>query len=79
MDSNALMRIEQKPLITLGKTIRVLRLQKKLSQEELAHIAELDRSYVGQVERAERNISFKNLCKIADALDVSVSKMTEGI
>jgi len=79
MNSNALMRIEQKPLITLGKTIRVLRLQKKLSQEELAHIAELDRSYVGQVERAERNISFKNLCKIADALDVSVSKMTEGI
>lgn len=63
----------------LGKKIQVLRKQKNLSQENFAHIADLDRSYVGQVERGERNISFRNLCKIATALDVSVSALTEGV
>jgi len=50
-----------------------------LSQESFAHMAELDRSYIGQVERGERNISFKNLCKIAAALNVTVSALTEGV
>ena len=60
----------------LRKNIQILRRQKELSQESFAHMADLDRSYIGQVER---NISFENLCKIAVALDVSVSALTEGV
>ena len=70
---------EHKLLEKLGERVRQLRLAKNLSQEEFAHLAEIDRSYVGQIERGERNISFKNLWRIATALEVSVSELTEGI
>ena len=70
---------EQQALKLLGDNIRKLRTQKKFSQEDFSNIAEIDRSYVGQVERGERNISFKNLFRIATALDVSVSELTVGI
>ncbi|MCB8043614.1 helix-turn-helix transcriptional regulator [Microbacterium oxydans] len=51
--------------------VRQLRLAAGLSQEELAHRAELDRSYVGQVERGERNISLDNIYRLADAVQCS--------
>lgn len=54
----------------VGKRIREIRQKKGLSQEVLAHEAGLDRSYVGSVERGERNISIINLHRIAKALDV---------
>lgn len=54
-----------------GHRIRQLRQEKGWSQEEFADHAELDRSYMGCVERGERNVSIENICKIADALDVS--------
>lgn len=63
----------------LGRNIRRLRLAKGLSQEQFALTADIDRSYVGQVERGQRNIAFDNIVKIARALDVSVSKLTEGV
>ena len=50
-----------------------------LSQEDFALIAHLDRSYVGQVERGERNISFLNLWKIAVALGVNLPIVVDGI
>jgi len=50
--------------------LRQLRKQKGLSQEALSHKAELDRSYVGGVERGEYNISLRNICILAAALDV---------
>lgn len=67
------------PLEKLGSRIRELRQQKSLSQEEFAQLAELDRSYIGQIERGERNISFNNLVRIADAFDISLSDILEGI
>ena len=70
---------ESQPLKKLGENIRNLRKEMNLSQEEFSHLAEIDRSYVGQIERGERNISFSNLYKIAHALKVSVSKLTEGV
>ncbi|MFO5492538.1 MAG: helix-turn-helix domain-containing protein [Cuspidothrix sp.] len=54
-----------------GSRLRQIRQNMGLSQEELAHLSNLDRSYVGGVERGERNISLVNIHKIADALNIS--------
>ena len=55
---------------SFGLRLRPLRSRLGMSQEELAHLAELDRSYVGQVERGERNISLINISRLARALTV---------
>jgi len=55
-----------------GERVRYLRKRKHLSQEKLALVAGLDRSYMGGVERGERNISLLNIGKIAGALGVSL-------
>ena len=54
-----------------GHRLRQIRQNMGLSQEELAHLCNLDRSYMGGVERGERNISLVNIHKIADALNIS--------
>jgi ribosome-binding protein aMBF1 (putative translation factor) len=58
-----------------GERIRELRKEKGLSQEGLALACDLDRSYVGGVERGERNISLLNIYKMARALGVSPSEL----
>ena len=62
-------------LVKFGARLRELRKAVGLSQEKLALQSELDRSYVGQVERGERNISLKNIVKLASALDVAPSEL----
>jgi len=59
-------------LIEFGNRVRKLRKEKKLSQEELAHRAELHRTYIGMIERAEKNITLINIQKIANALEISI-------
>ena len=54
----------------IGDRIRDLRTEADLSQEKLAFACDLDRTYIGSVERGERNISALNLKKIAKALKV---------
>lgn len=73
------MNHQDDPLKALGQRIRGLRKERALSQEEFADRAELDRSYIGQIERGERNLSFLNLYKIAAALEVSIAKLLEGV
>ena len=58
-----------------GKNVRKLRLQKKWSQEYLASKAKLHRTYIGSIERSERNVSLINVEKIAKALNVEISKL----
>ena len=57
---------------TFGARVRDLRKEKDISQEALADLAGLDRSYIGGVERGERNISVGNIEKIAIALNVEI-------
>ncbi|MBU2557575.1 MAG: helix-turn-helix domain-containing protein [Bacteroidetes bacterium] len=59
----------------IGNRIREFRLEADLSQEKLAFVCDLDRTYIGSVERGERNISVINLSKIARALKVQVSAL----
>jgi transcriptional regulator with XRE-family HTH domain len=62
---------------TLAKKIREFRAERRISQEELAHLAGLHRTYVGSVERSERNISIDNIAKLAAALGVPPSRLLE--
>jgi transcriptional regulator with XRE-family HTH domain len=59
----------------LGQAIRQLRLAAGISQEGLADRCGMHRTYVGGIERGERNVSFRNLLKLADALDVRPSEL----
>jgi transcriptional regulator with XRE-family HTH domain len=54
-----------------GRHLRTLRAKAGLSQEELASKCNLDRTYIGSVERGERNISLQNIWRISNALGVS--------
>lgn len=59
-------------LINFGNRLKVLRQAKGLSQEALALGIDVDRTYIGKIERAERNVSLKMVGKIAKALEVDV-------
>jgi len=62
-------------LVAFGKRVRALRVSKKISQEGLAMLAGLDRSYMGHVERGETNLTLLKVHQIADALDVHPSSL----
>lgn len=66
-------------LVLLGKRIHELRAAKKWSQEEFAHVSGLHRTYIGQIERGEKNISFGNLSKVAGVLGVTLSELLAGL
>jgi transcriptional regulator with XRE-family HTH domain len=62
-------------LKTLGGQVRTRRLAAGLSQEALADKAQLHRTYIGTIERGERNLSLSNLYALADALGVGPSEL----
>jgi len=63
-------------LVKFGKKVRDLRIEHGItSQMDLANKAGLDRSYIGGVERGERNIALQNIAKIAQALKVSIQDL----
>ena len=64
-------------LVALGKAIRVSRTDMGISQEALAVDADLDRSYLGGIERGEHNLTLINLAKISHALGISPSNLLQ--
>lgn len=71
--------MKQEILIKFGNKIREERLKKGYSQEELASKVGLHRTYIGMIERAEKNITLENIEKISKALEVSLSSLFERI
>ena len=64
-------------LVALGEALRRIRKAKSISQENLALLAEVDRSYVGRVERGDNNVAVLTLVRLAAALDISVATLME--
>ena len=62
-------------LIALGGAIRDVRKQRCVSQEKLALLAEIDRSYMGRIERGDNNVAVLTLMKIGQALDISMADL----
>jgi transcriptional regulator with XRE-family HTH domain len=71
--------MDKKILIKLGTRIREKRKSLGLSQELLAEKANIDRSYMGGIERGERNITFLILCKICQALEIDIASITKNL
>lgn len=69
----------QQDLTTVGKRIRKLRKQAGFSQEAFAHYAQIDRGYMGKIERGETNITLATLSLICLALDIGMEKLTHGL
>jgi transcriptional regulator with XRE-family HTH domain len=66
-------------LLKLGARIRELRKRRSLSQEQFGKLTGLHRTYIGDIERGVRNLSLSNLCRIATALDLTVSDLLADI
>jgi transcriptional regulator with XRE-family HTH domain len=62
-----------------GQRVRQLRKQSQLSQEAFADKCGLDRSYMGGIERGERNVALRNIQRIAHALEVSLGELLDGL
>jgi transcriptional regulator with XRE-family HTH domain len=71
--------MEQNIKVVFGKRIRELRRAKGLSQEELALKAGLDRTYISDVERGMRNISLENIERLAQALELQIQELFQGL
>jgi transcriptional regulator with XRE-family HTH domain len=65
------------PQLAFGQAVRKFRLKRALSQERLAELADIHRTYTGDVERATRNISLVNMIRIAKALQVPLSRLVQ--
>lgn len=73
------MKQESNILKSFGLRVKEMRKEKKLSQEELADKANLHRTYIGMIERAEKNITLINIEKIASAFDISIAELFKDI
>ena len=62
-----------------GERVRTLRQAQGHSQESFAGECGLDRTYLGGIERGERNLALRNIQRVADSLGMSISELTEGL
>lgn len=68
-------KVNKQILIQFGKKVRDERLKQDISQERLGELAKVHRTYIGMIERAEKNITLTNMEKISRALGKKVSEM----
>ncbi len=66
-------------LARFGKKVRALRIAKGLSQEDLAELCNLDRTYISGIERGRRNVGLRNVAALAASLGVSLAQLFEGV
>lgn len=66
-------------LFVFGSAVRRLRIEHGLSQEKLAELAGVNRTYIGDVERGERNVSLVNIERIATALDLDLARLMAAV
>lgn len=69
------MPVKNKLLVKFGQRVREERIKQGYSQEELAELADVHRTYIGMIERAEKNITLKNIEKIANALKIKPEEL----
>lgn len=69
----------QDPRSLFGKKLRQLRLERRLSQEKLGELADMDRNYIGATERGEYNICLFSITKIARALKIKPKELLDLI
>ena len=62
-------------IIKLGIKIRIERQKRKLSQEKLAEMSDLNRNFIGMIERGETNVTVKNLENLANALNLDIKEL----
>ena len=72
-------RLQEKVLLNFGDTVRRIRKSKGISQEVLADMCELHRTYLSDVELGKRNISLENIDKSACALGMTVSELFQEV
>lgn len=66
-------------LEAFGQRVRELRNERDWSQEELADEAELDRTYIGGIERGERNLALRNIQRLAETFGLTIAELMTGI
>lgn len=66
---------KDKRIIAFGKRVREIRKQKGISQEKLAELSNIDRSYMGNIERGEKNVTLKKVYEICDALEIDIKNL----
>ena len=66
-------------LVRFGLRVRELRKERGYSQESFAAACELDRTYIGGIERGERNVALRNIETIADTLGITLSTLMDGL
>ncbi len=69
------MALNNDTISKLGHKIQIERKKRKLSQEKLAELADLNRNFIGMVERGETNITIKNLENIANAFEMKIEDL----
>lgn len=62
-----------------GNRVKQLRQENELSQEALAHLADLDRTYIPSIEKGERNVSLEVIQKLSKAFKIKINELLKGI
>lgn len=68
------MKIDER-MVAFGKRVREVRMKKGISQEKLAEMSGIDRSYMGNIERGEKNITLKKAYEVCDALEIPIQDL----